>query len=130
MASNQRRDLRRGFDPLFDLTFRASANRRAPISWCSRGCSVVHGAALSLYLRNIPEKGARLTYFDVSATPSPDAVMHARAVMAAVKSSGTNTPVLNGHVIKPAVLREAARVIAIASKVSSNAPASAQGSPP
>jgi citrate lyase beta subunit len=56
--------------------------------------------------------------------------MHARAVMAAVKSSGTNTPVVNGHVIKPAVLREAARVIAIASKVSSNAPASAQGSPP
>jgi (S)-citramalyl-CoA lyase len=63
-------------------------------------------------------------------TPSPDAVTHARAVMAAAKSSGTNTPVLNGHVIEPAMLREAERVIAIASKVSSHAPASAQGSPP
>jgi len=46
-------------------------------------------------------------------TPSPDAVTHARAVMGACAAAGTNTPALNGHVIEPAMVREAERVLAI-----------------
>jgi (S)-citramalyl-CoA lyase len=62
-------------------------------------------------------------------TPSPDAVTHARAVMTAARNSGTSTLVLNRHVIEPAMLREAGRVLAIASKLNGNAPASAQKAP-
>jgi citrate lyase subunit beta/citryl-CoA lyase len=50
-------------------------------------------------------------------TPSPDAVAHAQAVAAARAASGTNTPVLNGHVVEAAMLREADRVLAIAEKL-------------
>ncbi|HKN10173.1 MAG TPA: CoA ester lyase [Pseudomonadota bacterium] len=50
-------------------------------------------------------------------TPSPDAVTHARSVMAACASAGTGTPVLNGHVIEPAMVREAERVRAIADRL-------------
>jgi len=50
-------------------------------------------------------------------TPSPDTVAHARAVAAARAASGTNTPVLNGHVVEAAMLREADRVLAIAEKL-------------
>jgi citrate lyase beta subunit len=57
-------------------------------------------------------------------TPSPDAVTHARAVMAAAKASGNGTPVLNGRVIEPAMLREAERVIAIDERLRARAPAS------
>ena len=49
-------------------------------------------------------------------TPSPDAVTHARAVMAASTAAGTGVPVLNGHVVEPAMLREAERVLAIADR--------------
>jgi citrate lyase beta subunit len=42
-------------------------------------------------------------------SPSPESVTHARAVIAAAKASGNGTPVLNGHVIEPAMLREAER---------------------
>lgn len=68
-------------------------------------------------------------------TPSPGAVTHARAVLAAAKSSGTSTPVLNGHVIEPAMLREAERVLAIASsstntgQVTTNNPLAARQRP-
>ena len=44
-----------------------------------------------------------------SLAPSPEAVTHAPAVIAAAKASGNGTPVLNGHVIEPAMLREAER---------------------
>jgi len=47
-------------------------------------------------------------------TPSPEAVSHARAAMAACAAAGTSTPVLHGHVIEPAMIREAERVLAIA----------------
>jgi len=47
-------------------------------------------------------------------TPSADAVTHARAVMAAV--AGSSTPVLGGHVIELAMIREAERVLAIADR--------------
>ena len=50
-------------------------------------------------------------------TPSPDAVGHAQAVAAARAASGTNTPVLNGHVVEAAMIREAERVLAIAEKL-------------
>jgi len=49
-------------------------------------------------------------------TPSPEAVTHARAVMAARAAAGTSTPVLNGHVVEPAMVREAERVLAIADR--------------
>jgi citrate lyase beta subunit len=48
--------------------------------------------------------------------PSPEAVTRAGAVIAARKASGDATPVLNGHVIEPAMLREAERVLAIDEK--------------
>jgi len=54
-------------------------------------------------------------------TPSPvDAVPHARAVMNARAAAGTGTPVLNGHVIEPAMIREAERVLAIADRPRKN----------
>ena len=43
---------------------------------------------------------------------------HARTVMDARTASGTATPVLNGHVVEPAMLREAERVLAIAARES------------
>jgi (S)-citramalyl-CoA lyase len=58
-------------------------------------------------------------------TPSPDAVTHARLVAAAWKNGGTNMPVLNGHVVEPAMMREAERVLAIASKLQPNTQGSA-----
>ena len=42
-------------------------------------------------------------------SPSPEAVTHARAVIAAAKASGNGTPVLNGHVIEPIMLRAGSR---------------------
>ena len=57
-------------------------------------------------------------------TPSPEAVSHAGAVMAVCAAAGTSTPVLNGHVIEPAMVREAERVLAIANRVRDSAAAS------
>jgi len=53
-------------------------------------------------------------------TPSPDAVSHARHVMAARAAAGAGAPVLNGHVVEPAMLREAERVLAIADRLRKN----------
>jgi len=53
-------------------------------------------------------------------TPSPDAVSHARSVMAARVAAGAGAPVLNGHVVEPAMLREAERVLAIADRLRKN----------
>jgi len=53
-------------------------------------------------------------------TPSADAITHARAVVAAVKTSAAGTPELNGHVIEPAMVREAERVLAIAERLGKN----------
>jgi len=53
-------------------------------------------------------------------TPSSDAVTHARSVMAARAAAGTGTPVLNGHVVEPAMVREAERVLAIADRLGKN----------
>jgi len=53
-------------------------------------------------------------------TPSPDAVTHARSVMAACAAAPAGTPVLNGHVIEPAMIREAERVLAIADRLPAN----------
>jgi len=52
--------------------------------------------------------------------PSPDAVSHARAVMAARAAADAGTPVLNGHVIEPAMVREAERVLTIADRLRRN----------
>ncbi|WP_369721916.1 CoA ester lyase [Bradyrhizobium sp. LLZ17] len=49
-------------------------------------------------------------------TPSPDAVSHARSVVAACNTAGRSAPVLAGQVLEPAMLREAERVLAIARK--------------
>jgi len=59
-------------------------------------------------------------------TPSPDAVTHAHAVMGACAAAGTNTPALNGHVIEPAMVREAERVLAIAARLSQTLEAPAE----
>ena len=59
-------------------------------------------------------------------TPSADAVTHAYLVAAAWKSNGT--PVPNGHVLEPAMLREAERVLGIASRLNSEKPAFADRS--
>jgi citrate lyase beta subunit len=67
-----------------------------------------------------------LAAIDTIFTPSADAITHARAVIAAVKASGAGTPALNGHVIEPAMLREAERVLTIASKLGSNIPPAAE----
>src|SRR4029453_5333418 len=56
-------------------------------------------------------------------TPPPDAVAHARSIMAACGASGTHTPVLNGHVVEPAMVREAERVLAIAARLRNGASA-------
>jgi (S)-citramalyl-CoA lyase len=58
-------------------------------------------------------------------TPSPDAVAHARSVMAAYAEAGTHTPVLNSHVVEPAMIREAERVVAIAASLRSDSSAAA-----
>jgi citrate lyase beta subunit len=50
-------------------------------------------------------------------TPSADAVAHARALIAAGDAAGAGTPVLNGRVIEPAMVREAGRVLAIAERL-------------
>jgi (S)-citramalyl-CoA lyase len=50
-------------------------------------------------------------------TPSSDAVTRARSVVAARIAAGTSTPVLAGHVLEPAMVREAERVLAIANKL-------------
>ena len=64
-------------------------------------------------------------------TPSADAIAHARLVIDAWESSDTSVPVLNGHVVEPAMIREAERVLAIASRLqtqeSANAPAKGKG---
>jgi citrate lyase beta subunit len=53
-------------------------------------------------------------------TPSSDAVARARSVMGACAAAGTGTPVLNGHVIESAMVREAERVLAIADRLHRN----------
>jgi (S)-citramalyl-CoA lyase len=53
-------------------------------------------------------------------TPSAEAVTHARAVKGACAAAGTGTPVLNGRVIEPAMVREAERVLGIADKQRNN----------
>src|SRR4029453_17387289 len=40
-------------------------------------------------------------------TPPPDAVAHARSIMAACSAAGPPPPALNGHVVEPAMVREA-----------------------
>ena len=50
-------------------------------------------------------------------TPPADAITHARAVLTAVRGSGAGTPVLDDHVIEPAMIREAERVLAIAERL-------------
>jgi len=50
-------------------------------------------------------------------TPSPDAVTRARSTMAAVTSHLAGSPVLDGRVVEPAMVREAERVLAIAAKL-------------
>src|SRR5208283_1890730 len=57
-------------------------------------------------------------------TPSSDAVTHARSVMAAVGAANGGTPVLNGHVVEIAMIREAQRVVAIADRAQEGAHAS------
>jgi len=58
-------------------------------------------------------------------TPAPDAVARARSVLAA-STNGTHPPVLNGHVVEPAMVREAERVLAIAGRLGTGSGATAQ----
>jgi len=58
-------------------------------------------------------------------TPAPDAVARARSVLAA-STNGTHPPVLNGHVVEPAMVREAERVLAIAARLVTGSSATAQ----
>ena len=62
----------------------------------------------------------QLAPINVLFTPTTDAVIHARAVMAACTAAGTSTPVLNGHVVELAMIREAERVLAIADRQGKN----------
>ena len=73
----------------------------------------------------------QLTAINTVFTPSKEAITKARLVAGAWRSGGTSAPVLNGHVVEPATIREAERVLAIASRMqlqttqeSANAPAS------
>ncbi|HTO64469.1 MAG TPA: CoA ester lyase [Bradyrhizobium sp.] len=50
-------------------------------------------------------------------SPPPEAVSRAQAVMAAISSAGTGTPVLAGHAVETAMVREADRVLAIAGRL-------------
>ena len=50
-------------------------------------------------------------------TPSADAITRAHLVADARKSAGTGMPTLDGHVVEAAMIREAERVLAIASKL-------------
>ena len=61
---------------------------------------------------------AQLAAINTVFTPGQAAVAHARTVMDARTASGAATPVLNGHVVEPAMLREAERVLAIAARES------------
>ncbi|HUO09394.1 MAG TPA: CoA ester lyase [Phycisphaerae bacterium] len=56
-------------------------------------------------------------------TPAPDAVAHARAVESARAAAGSNTPVLNGHVLESAMFREAERVLSIVDRLTPLTPA-------
>jgi len=49
-------------------------------------------------------------------TPSSDAVTHAHLVMTAIAAANGSVPVLNGHAVEPATVREAERVVAIADR--------------
>ena len=69
---------------------------------------------------DIRKEAEQLPVINAIFTPSPDAVAHAQTVAAARAASGTNTPVLNGHVVEAAMLREADRVLAIAEKLGSS----------
>lgn len=62
----------------------------------------------------------QLSIINTIFTPSLDAVTHAQAVMNAVRASGRAIPALNGHVIEPAMIREADRVLAIADRLGKN----------
>ena len=59
---------------------------------------------------------AQLTAINTVFTPAPAAVAHAHAVIDVCAASGTHPPALNGHVVEPAMLREAERVLAIAAR--------------
>jgi len=50
-------------------------------------------------------------------SPSTAAVTHARAVMEACAEAGAGAPVLNGHAVESAMIREAERVLAIADQL-------------
>ena len=50
-------------------------------------------------------------------TPSLDAVSRAQSVMAAHAAAGAGAPVLNGHIVEPAMVREAERVLAITNRL-------------
>jgi len=60
-------------------------------------------------------------------TPAPDVVSHARSVLAA--AAGGGVAVLAGHVIEPAMIREAERVLAIATRQHDHAPGLTQRVP-
>jgi citrate lyase beta subunit len=62
-------------------------------------------------------------------TPSLDSVTHARSVMAAWIAAGRSAPVLAGHVVEPAMVREAERVLAIADRLPNGSHASADEAP-
>jgi len=64
----------------------------------------------ALHAEQLPEINAIFS-------PSADTVAHARSVLAACAAAGTGTPVLNGHVVEPAMVREAERVVAIADRL-------------
>ncbi|MEI9401795.1 CoA ester lyase [Mesorhizobium argentiipisi] len=67
----------------------------------------------------------QLAAIDAVFTPPPEAVANARSVIAASTAAGTDLPVLNGHVVEPAMIREAMRVLTITDRLrsSSGAPA-------
>ena len=58
----------------------------------------------------------QLTAINTVFTPPPAAVAHAHAVIDVCAASGTHPPALNGHIVEPAMLREAERVLAIAAR--------------
>ena len=91
-----------------------------PVRWVPNGAGLEREATASRKL-GMTGKAAlhaeQLAAINTIFTPPPDAVAHARAIMAACAASGTHTPVLNGHVVEAAMVREAERVLAIAARL-------------
>ena len=58
----------------------------------------------------------QLAAINIVFTPPPEVVAQARSVLDARAVSGAHTPTLNGHVLEPATLRAAERVLAIATR--------------